>query len=627
MRAAVWMLLSVAMLSLSCKKKVAPADAGGAAVLAAADAGSNAAPDWRAGLKSADAKLRAAACLSVLPVDHPKAPPELVDALGDADPSVRKAALKGVLGFELKYSDASALPALLKRIGQETVADVRVEVVRVVGALAHRDVVPALAAHFPKEKDPLIRDEILTVFGREGDIRALDVLRPLLKEKVPPPSVFEAIRKIGDPRVIPDLQVLLNSPSGAMRSRAVQALGDIGGETVVQLVKKALGDSDPGVVREAIRSAAKVGTAELVSPLLGLVDNADPKIRARAIRALGVYPQPELVPANDAIPRVLKRLEKDDLEVQLEAARVLGRMRVRRALTALTAAAGPSAPKPLRLAAVEALGQVGDPSVVKPLLAAFGEKERELRFAATRAIGHAGKSARAASSVLREALKKGEADIDLRIAIARALGRIGARGSAAQLLLLGEKDPVPLVRAEAGGALLVLGDVRGLRVLRPILMSSPDWQERRSAARAVPIEARVKGIAALVSEAISKEQEPLVRETLFRKLGDAKGANARQFQRKALKEQIPSFRLMAADGLCGNGDPAGCGVLAGALRDPDAIVRAEAARRLGMLRAKSALAALKAVFDDPVVAVANAARRAVARIEGSESAPGPAPAK
>src|SRR5205823_3499251 len=66
--------------------------------------------DWREGLKSKDAKVRAEAALSIVPGDLATPPPELIAALGDTEPSVRRAAVKGVLGFILQNSDTTAVP-------------------------------------------------------------------------------------------------------------------------------------------------------------------------------------------------------------------------------------------------------------------------------------------------------------------------------------------------------------------------------------------------------------------------------------------------------------------------------------------------------------------------------------
>ena len=614
------LLLGVLLVAApGCPKKAEQRDAGAGAQASVSDGGLVARPGWRQRLASSDPVARAEACLSILPSEFGAPPPELLAALGDADARVRGAAIKGVLGFILQFSDASALPKLLEVAGRDAVVELRGAAVRALGTLSHRDAVPGLVALFPGEKDERVRDELLAVLGREGDQRALPLLLPLLKEKYPLPAVFDALRRLGDPRAAPALLPLLDHESGAIRSHAIEVLGALGSQLAAPKLVAALTDKNTGIVREAIKAVALLGVPEAVVVLVKLVDAPEPRTRLLAIRALGSFRNPEAIRVSDAFPPVARRLEKDTDEVRIEAARALGTMKVEAAIPVLSAAAAASEPLAVRRAAIDALGFIGQAAALKVLVPALLEKDAELRAGAARAIGHLGAAGVGASGVLREACKRGEADIDARVEYVRALGLLGDPGSAATLLEAGEKDAVPPVRAEAGGALLRLGDARGLRVLRPILFGATDWQERRAAARAIDISSRVPGLASLVSEALDAEKEPLVREALYRVLGDATGEPAKQFQRKALAEKVPAFRLMAADGLCGNGDASGCQVLLAALREPEASVRAEAARRLGELKLAVALPALRAAADDPVVAVVNAARRAGQRIEAAAS--------
>jgi HEAT repeat protein len=598
-----------------CKKKPTAADGAPSAV---APSAAPARPlSWREGLKSPDAKARAEACKSILPIDLPAPPPELLAALSDPDAAVRKACIKGVLGFVLEYADASGVPKLLEIAEKDPVVEVRAEAIRVIGALAHRDVVPGLVKVFEKEKNEAVRDEILAIFAREGDQRALPVLLPLLEAKDPPPLVFEALRGIAHPKAVGPLLPLLENPAGAIRSRAIQVLGDLGDHSAAPKLVKALLDKEPTVVREAINGVAQLGSAEAVGPLLKLSDHPDAKVRLSAIRALATYRFPEVIPAKDALPRVLKHLKKDTDRIRIEAARVLGAVKIQEAVPALREAASAANPRDVRRAALEALGQIGDPGALPTLSEAVADKDPDVRTSAAIALGQLGKAGRPAAGALQEAWKRNEPDIDARIEIVRALGKTGAEDAAALLLDAGEKDPVPLVRVEAGGALLTLGRDEGLKVIRPILTGAADWQERRAAAKVLDVASPVTSVTDLIWEALQSEKEPLVREELFRKLGAAVGESAARFQRKALGERVPFFRLMAADGLCGNGDPAGCQALVKSLQDPEARVRAESARRLGALKVGEAASALRATLGDPVIWVANAARQALAKLGGA----------
>jgi HEAT repeat protein len=612
-RSAVPLFLALILASIvACKKTPqAPADAGAVAPRAPAPAA------WREGLKSTDPNERAKACRSILPTELPASPPELVAALGDSQPVVRKAAIAGILGFILSYADASALSKLLELAEKDPVTDVRAAAVRAIGALSHRDVVSSLAKIFPNEKDEAIRDEMLSTFARLADQRAVPVLLPLLKGKFPPPLTFEALRRIGDAQTVPALLPLLDNESGAVRSRAIQVLGQIGAPAAVPKLVRALLDKDPGVVSEAIKAVAIIGAPEGVAALLKLCDHSDPEVRRRAIHALATYRNPESISLKDALPIVLRHLKTDAPRVRVEAARVLGTMRIFEALPGLQEAATATNPREVRVAALDALGQIGDPKALPFLTTSLSDKDPDVRTIAAKAIGSFGKKGASAAPALAAAWKRNERDIDARIEIVRALGRLGAPAATEVLLEAAQKDPVPLVRVEAAGSLLRLGKEEGVAALRPILLGATDWQERRAAAKVLDPTSDVSSISSLLSEALEREGEPLVREELYRKLGQAVGEVSMKFQRKALAEPVPVFRLMAADGLCGNGEPEGCKALIKALADPDASVRSEAAQRVGKLEVQEALDPLRKLAEDPVLWVASEATRAIKKIEAA----------
>jgi len=273
---------------------------------------------------------------------------------------------------------------------------------------------------------------------------------------------------------------------------------------------------------------------------------------------------------------------------------------------------------------------------VPPLLAMLADPEPAVRHAAARALWKLGPLASSAGPAVLAALKKGEAHIDARIALTKALGVLGVMDAIPLLKELSEKDPVPIVRSEAAGALIRLGREEGVAVLRKELLDSQEWQERRAAARLLETrdwkerrdakmtpeaERLTASLTALITEALRKEKEPLVREVLYTQLAKWKGEAAMAAQRAGLAERVPFFRLMAAAGLCRNGEAAGCQALIEGLGHPEAAVRAEAARRISWYKAQGALDALRKNLEDPVLFVANAARAALERLQAETPAP------
>ena len=97
-------------------------------------------------------------------------------------------------------------------------------------------------------------------------------------------------------------------------------------------------------------------------PVLGALSNKDAAIRIAAMEAL----RPLLGSDARAGDVLIEHLSDDDLEVRVLAAEYLGTVKVAAAVPKLTALAGPGNPTRLRLAAIDALGEVGTQSIPAP---------------------------------------------------------------------------------------------------------------------------------------------------------------------------------------------------------------------------------------------------------------------
>ena len=193
------------------------------------------------------------------------------------------------------------------------------------------------------------------------------------------------------------------------------------------------------------------------------------------------------------------------------AGRELGELRKPQAVDALLLAAGDGEPdSTVRLAAIEAIGWIGDKGCAMPVAARLDDPAADVRIAAARVLGRLGN--RQATEPLIKALK--DTDERLRVAAAGSLGQLrDARGfkpliralddpggkvraaAAGALGLLGDKQPVkpligalkdddPLVRYLAAGALGQLGDRRAVKPL-DALRKDPDPHVRKAAQSAL----------------------------------------------------------------------------------------------------------------------------------------------
>lgn len=150
-----------------------------------------------------------------------------------------------------------------------------------------------------------------------------------------------------------------------------------------------------------------------------------------------------------ALP-IAARLHDPAAEVRIAAARVLGRLGNREATEPLIGALE-DPDEHLRAAAAAALGWLRDERGLEPLIRALGDHRGKVRAAAGGALGLLGE--KAAVAPLIRALK--DSDPLVRYLAAGALGRLGDRRAAGPLETL-RKDPDPSVRKAAQSALTKL---------------------------------------------------------------------------------------------------------------------------------------------------------------------------
>src|SRR5687768_599499 len=101
--------------------------------------------------------------------------------------------------------------------------------------------------------------------------------------------------------------------------------------------------------------------AALLTNLLTAVDDESPQVRVEALYTLGAIAQPPLADAHAAA--LIMALDHYDPAIRTAAARVIGRLKVARAGEALIKAVNDSR-QPVRLAAMRALGEIGDTSAI-----------------------------------------------------------------------------------------------------------------------------------------------------------------------------------------------------------------------------------------------------------------------
>jgi HEAT repeat protein len=254
---------------------------------------------------------------------------------------------------------------------------------------------------------------------------------------------------------------------------------------------------DPSVRAAAAAALGEIGQPSAIEPLItALLDVAgEAVVHNAAHSALVKIGAPAVEPLIGTMRR--KSDDPDNFVSVGMAVWVLGDIADKRAVEPLIAALGDQNENGLvRAVSASALGKIADARVVEPLVTALKDRDAEIRCDAAASLGEIA-DARAVGSLITalkdqdarvrpvaaEALGKvgdvraidplagllGTTDSELTDVALRALAKIGA--PAVNTMISALQSPDPRVRVRAAD---VLGDIRDLRVVRPLISAMKD---------------------------------------------------------------------------------------------------------------------------------------------------------
>jgi HEAT repeat protein len=183
------------------------------------------------------------------------------------------------------------------------------------------------------------------------------------------------------------MERLTDNKDENMRANAARILGTVKKEEAVPLLVEALKKDKAGKVRSAAAIAlAEIGHSDkdIVSALVErLTNDGDNLVRASAVRALGCLAQ------KDIIPLFTETLDDEDAMVRLAVITALGEIGHPDAISVLSKTLlGKDENPQMRIAAIEALEQIGGRAVVESLeKAVIQDEEADVRIAAVRTLG------------------------------------------------------------------------------------------------------------------------------------------------------------------------------------------------------------------------------------------------
>jgi HEAT repeat protein len=332
--------------------------------------------------------------------------------LEDHDPAVRRLAAHALGDFELEPAESALLSAL-----EDADADVRAEALESLERLGGSSAIRA-ARRCLSDRDSAVRRAALDVLTHSGALPE----RTLLADDDPTVrSQAAALLLAHDSEARETLIRAVRDPSSGVRAGALRgiAAARIGG--TYSIAFEALADSDADVRAEALRAIAATGPEEAVASLIDALADHDHRVRAAAVDALALVGPPacdavsealfgqhrqealaalERIPLDGAAGR-LRRFASEAVARALEDVRLrdalgppdgdalellrrsLGARAARNAIDALRAAAllgdratvsaaieNLTVSDPAQRAnAVEVIETVGEPAIVRPLLA------------------------------------------------------------------------------------------------------------------------------------------------------------------------------------------------------------------------------------------------------------------
>jgi HEAT repeat protein len=308
----------------------------------------------------------------------------LVALFGDSSLEVRKAAVRAVG----QLGDRTAVPALVRLLGDPS-EEVRTLAVGALGNLGAVDAVDTLVELLGGGSDPF-RAKVAYALGQIAKApdagAAGDTAVTALVKALSTPSLRTAAREalaVAKTAAVPALVASLEGRVEGDPTTAVELLKDAADARATDAL---VAELDRGRVAQSLvlEALGATGDPRALLPVLGLLGSKDAQVRLAAMTAL----RPLLGQDPRAADVLIERLDDDDLEVRILAAEYLGVLRAPRAAARLASLSGAGNPPRLRHAAIDSLGEIGDPRGAPALVAVLRDGPADLHRAAADALSY-----------------------------------------------------------------------------------------------------------------------------------------------------------------------------------------------------------------------------------------------
>ena len=578
-----------------------------------------------AALADPDAEVRIAAVRVAVAVDTTELGPRLASFLTDPDARVRLAAAEALI-----ERPSPAALAALARASSDSDAKVRATVARALGASGSPEVVLPLLGRLD-DPNPDVRRDVVNALAHLGDRRAVVPLLAKVEDSASTVrrAAARALGSLGDPRAVSALVLVLRDPDEAVRVAALDAVGRLGDASAVSSIVDALKSDEADVRAAAATALARLATPVALATLVAELGRpgADPDPVVRALTAAGAA----------ALPALRACIDTRSAPFSLPGcASALGAIGDASDTARLADALGRGVLDPA--VALPALGKIGGPAALPPVLEALASSDEGVRRAALAALAalldprHP--DGRAVDPLLSAFHARRTTPAE-RTLIVRLLGRTGAARVAPELTRIATDTTEP---AMVAAALEALGDL-GPGPWESVLFSKLDdeaGEVRTAAALALRRAASERTAAPLLERlergaeqdhgalglalpgAAAKSRDPRLasrllalfersrdddRDALIEAVAEAPRSDAAVAA--LAREPDPDDRAKLAEALAGR--PDATPTLVALARDHEARVRANAAWSLGFAGGPAVSELERLLSDRDVSVAANAA--------------------
>ena len=443
----------------------------------------------------------------------------------------------------------------------------------------------------------------------------------------------KAMQKICEsptPRALEAMRNALDDEDVEVRRMAVAALAKLEDDSRLDPLLAALKDRDPEVLQTAIGALKRFDETRVIAALVPLIFHTDAGVRGRAVQSLEYLGWKPTNPDEEiwhavakyqmaraatygiaALPALECVLRGGPYNLRIAAIEAIGEIPDKRAMRPLLAAL--KSPDPtVCSAAVEVLGRMGDPETIGPIVGALHHADAHVRATVAETLGRM--DATAAIEPLRAGLR--DSNWEVRRATVGALGRLRDKASVSALTV-NLDDPDQDVRETAA---LALGNIGDRQAIGPLVKALKDGQSsvRRIAAATLSRIDENWGACAEAQQAITElkssldDKDPEMRHLVGRLLTslgqELPNANKSLAGEELTVSSIEKRRKLAAS------------LFRAILCDEDRDLRRAAAESLGRMGDKHAHAALTRAQGDVDESVRSAAEGALHAIEAQLTA-------